>query len=146
LIFFLGLAYTSSAISKLIGTGVTWIDGNHLWLWISEKSVDVLAGYGTFNYSFIQELALSNRFIATVILSFGLLTELTAFLLWWKKLRPYIITLVIGMHLGIYYSMNIFFLSYMIELVIVGYPWYRLINKFESKIGEKEKKLILKLV
>ena len=146
LIFFLGLAYTSAGISKMIGTGITWVDGNHLWLWIAEKSVDILAGYGEFNYSFVQELALSSRFIATVILSVGLLTELTAFLVWWKKLRPYIITMLIGMHLGIYYSMNIWFLSYMIELVIIGYPWYTLINKYEPQISESRKRLLLKFV
>lgn len=146
LIFFLGLAYTSAGISKMIGTGITWVDGNHLWLWISEKSVDVLAGYGEFNYSFVQELALSSRFIATVILVIGLLTELTAFLVWWKKLRPYIITLLIGMHIGIYYSMNIWFLSYMIELVIIGYPWYYLINNYGSQISESRKQLLLKFV
>lgn len=128
LIFFVGLGYTSASISKLIGTGITWVDGNHLWLWIAEKSVDVLSAKGTYNLTWVQELALQSRFMATLILSFGLLTEMVGFLIWWKKLRPYITLLLISMHIGIYYSMNIWFLSYMIELVIIGFPWYKWIN------------------
>jgi hypothetical protein len=32
LIFFVGLGYTSAFFSKMIGTGIMWVDGNHLWL------------------------------------------------------------------------------------------------------------------
>lgn len=128
-IFFVGLGYTSAAISKLIGTGITWVDGNHLWLWIAEKGVDVLSATGSFEYSFVQELALSSRFIATIILIIGIVTELIGLLMWWRKLRPYATLLIIGMHIGIYLSMNIFFLSFMIELVLIGFPWYAVFNK-----------------
>lgn len=145
LILFLGLGYTSAAFSKLIGTGITWVDGNHLWLWIAEKTTDALSAEGSVSYSFIQELALSSRPIATVILIIGLLTEFFAFLVWWKKLRPYIIIMLIGMHIGIYYSMNIFFMSYMVELTIVGFPWYVLINKWNEKCRWAEHSLIQKV-
>ena len=37
---FAGLVYTFAAWSKLIGTGITWPDGRHLWMWINEKAVD----------------------------------------------------------------------------------------------------------
>lgn len=133
LIFFVGLGYTSAFFSKIIGTGITWVDGNHLWLWIAEKSVDVLSAKGAYELTWVQELALQSRFVATLILSFGMLTELIGFLIWWKKLRPYITLLLIAMHIGIYYSMNIWFLSYMIELIIIGFPWYKWIN---SRFGE----------
>ncbi|WP_445664855.1 hypothetical protein [Fodinibius sp. AD559] len=137
LIFFLGLGYTSASISKLVGTGITWVDGNHLWLWIAEKNTDALSAQGSFTYSMIQELAMQSRLIATLILTVGIVTEFLAFLVWWKKLRPYIIIMLIGMHIGIYYSMNIFFMSYMVELTIVGFPWYKLFNK----IGDRNMQL-----
>lgn len=133
LIFFLGLGYTTAGISKLVATGVGWVDGYHLWLWIAEKGTDVLSAEGAFHLSFIQQMALESRTVATLILSVGLLTELTAFLIWWKKLRPWITLMVIGMHIGIYYSMNIFFMSYMLELVLVGFPWHILMNRMHER-------------
>jgi hypothetical protein len=127
-LFFTGLAYTSAGISKVVATGITWPDGYHLWLWISEKSVDQLSRTGEVQINGIQQLALSSRFIATLILLSGILTELFAFLLWWKKLRPFIITLLILMTIGIYITMNIFFKAFLIELIIIGYPWNRFVN------------------
>lgn len=144
MIFFIGLGYTSAAITKLVATGITWPDGYHLWLWIAEKSTDVLSAEGSFGLSWIQELALQSRVIGTVILSFGLLTELIAFLLWWEKLRPIITILIIAMHIGIYYAMNIWFMSYMIGLMIIGFPWYRLINYIDRRIEWKRKKILVK--
>lgn len=143
LVFFVGLSYTSASISKLVASGITWVDGNHLWLWIAEKSTDVLSAEGSFTLSWVQELALQSRFIATVILIVGLLTELCAFLFWWKRLRPFITILLIGMHVGIYYSMNIWFMSYFIQLSIIGFPWYELFNYLDKKYGWQNRKVIL---
>lgn len=128
-LFFIGLGYTSAAISKLVATGITWPDGRHLWLWIGEKSIDILSKTGSFELNWLQELALSDWWIATVILSFGLLTELLGFLIWWKPVRPYITIMLLGMHLGIELSMNILFLAFSIQLVIMGFPWNRYINQ-----------------
>lgn len=143
IIFFIGLGYTSASISKLIGTGITWVDGNHLWLWIAEKSTDVLSAEGAFAMSWVQQLALESRWIATAILTVGLLTELFAFLIWWKKPRPLITFLIIGMHIGIYYSMNIWFMSYMIGLPLIGFPWHKLINKLNRKYNWKAAESLL---
>lgn len=131
-VFFMGLGYTSAAFSKLIGTGLSWVDGNHLWLWVAEKSVDVLSATGDFRLSWVQELALTSRGAATAILTFGLLTEMIGFLIWWRRFRPYAMLLLIGMHIGIYLSMNIFFLSFTIELFIIGFPWYKWFEKLSS--------------
>lgn len=144
LVFFIGLSYTSASISKLVASGITWVDGNHLWLWIAEKSTDVLSAEGTFALSWVQELALQSRFIATIILSIGLLTELCSFLFWWKKLRPIITLVLIGMHIGIYYSMNIWFMSYLIELSLIGFPWYKLFNYLGEKYNRQKRKALLK--
>ncbi|MDX1639483.1 MAG: hypothetical protein R3281_16070, partial [Balneolaceae bacterium] len=111
-IFFLGLGYTTAAASKLIATGITWVDGNHLWLWIAEKGTDVLSNQGSFRYNWVQEIVLQSRTAATVFLSIGLLTEALAFLMWWKRFRVYLFIGVIGLHMGIYFTMNILFLSY----------------------------------
>ncbi|MGK7370290.1 MAG: hypothetical protein ACNS64_08740 [Candidatus Halalkalibacterium sp. M3_1C_030] len=144
LVFFVGLSYTSASISKLVASGITWVDGNHLWLWIAEKSADVLSAEGSFTLTWVQELALKSRFIATLILIIGLLTEMFAFLFWWKKLRPIITLLLIGMHIGIYYSMNIWFMSYLIELSIIGFPWYKLFNRLDDKFQFQKKERLLR--
>lgn len=128
-LFFIGLSYTTAGVSKLVGTGLSWPDGHHLWLWIGEKSVDMLSRTGELNLNWIQELALSSRFIATLILLVGIITELSGVLLWWKRYRPFIVTAIIIMHIGIFFTMNIFFKTFTIELIIIGYPWNRFINE-----------------
>lgn len=133
LIFFIGLGYTSAAFCKLVATGITWSDGNHLWLWIAEKTTDVLSANGSFRYTWMQELALQSHLVATLLLTGGILTEFFAFLLWWKKTRPIITTMIIGMHIGIFYAMNIWFMSYMIGLPLIGYHWYKILNRLAEK-------------
>lgn len=128
-LFFMGLGYTSAAISKLIATGVTWVDGYHLWLWMGEKSIDILSLQGEFQYNWLQELAFQSRFLATLILAFGLITELLGFTVWFKKFRSYIIILLVGMHVGIDLTMNIFFKTFTLQLIIMGFFWNRYINK-----------------
>lgn len=130
IIFFIGLGYTSAFFSKLIGTGINWYDGRHLWLWISEKSIDILSREGVYNPNFLQQLALNSTVVASVILLIGWFTELIGFTMWWKKLRPYTTTLLIGMHFGITLTMNIRFDAFVIQLFLVGFPWYILIDKY----------------
>ncbi|WP_234573096.1 hypothetical protein [Rhodohalobacter sp. 614A] len=128
IIFFVGLGYTSSFIAKMIGTGIHWFDGRHLWLWISEKSIDILSREGVYSPNFLQQMALKSTAIASVILLFGWFTEMIGVTLWWKKLRPYTVTLIIGMHLGITMTMNIRFDAFVIQLILIGYPWYKLLD------------------
>ncbi|MCG2590516.1 hypothetical protein [Rhodohalobacter sulfatireducens] len=132
IIFFVGLGYTSAFFSKLIGTGFNWFDGRHLWLWISEKSVDILSREGSFQLNFLQQLALSSTLLSSMILLFGWLTELIGFTAWWKKLRPYTISLLILMHFGITLSMNIRFDAFVLELILIGFPWYKMIDRSVS--------------
>lgn len=127
-IFFTGLGYTSAFVAKLIGTGIDWFDGRHLWLWISEKSIDILSREGTWNANFLQQLALNSTAAASVILLIGWFTEMIGFTMWWKKLRPYSTTLIIGMHIGITMTMNIRFDAFVIQLILIGYPWYKLLD------------------
>ncbi len=128
-IFFFGLGYTSAALSKLVATGITWPSGEHLWLWMGEKSIDILSKTGEFQFNWLQQMAFEHWWMATSILAFGLITELIGFLIWWKPLRPYITLLLIAMHVGIDLTMNIFFFTFTVQLIIIGFPWNKLINK-----------------
>lgn len=128
-IFFVGLGYTSAFFSKLVASGIHWFDGRHLWLWIGEKSVDIISREGSFQLNFLQQLALSSTTVASVILLFGWLTELIGFTMWWKKLRPYTTSLLILMHIGITLTMSIRFDAFVFQLILIGYPWYILIDR-----------------
>ncbi|MFH5833544.1 hypothetical protein ACG2F4_14555 [Halalkalibaculum sp. DA3122] len=141
-VFFLGLGYTTAAFSKLVATGVTWVDGHHLWLWIAEKGTDVLSDKGTFQLNWVQEAALQSRTVATLFLTAGLLTEFFAFLVWWKRYRTLMFIGIIGLHMGIYITMNILFLSYTIGLCIIGLPWHRVIDQGLKYFGKMKQRSV----
>lgn len=128
--FFIGLGYGLSACSKLIGTGITWPDGRHLWLWIYEKGIDQFAKTGALGLNSLQEAALSSHFIATVFLLMGLLLEASAFLLWWKRFRTPVMLALLAMHTGIFFVMNISFTLSMYELVLLALPWPLWLDRF----------------
>ncbi len=127
--FYVGLGYTLAGISKLGGTGLNWADGRHLWMWVNEKGVDVLSKTGAFDPNFLQELVLASMTLATLILAFGILTELFAFLIWFRKLRTPVILAVLGLHVGIDIIMNIFFYLSVMLLVVLGLPWSKWIDR-----------------
>lgn len=129
--FFVGLGYTTAAISKLVATGIHWVDGHHLWLWMVEKHIDVLSRHGHAEYNFLQTLIFDHIHIATAILTFGLLTELSGFMLWFPKTRIILVGLLIGMHIGIYFTMNIWFGTFMSELLLIGLPWGIWLNRLD---------------
>lgn len=133
-IFFIGLGYTSAFFAKLIGTGIHWFDGYHLWLWISEKSIDILSREGFYQTNILQQFALNHVAIASVILLTGWFTEFIGFTLWWSKLRPYTTTMLIGMHIGITLTMNIRFDAFVMQLILVGYPWYIVFDKLPIRL------------
>lgn len=126
--FFLGLGYTSAAVCKLIGTGPQWVDGAHMWLWIAERSVDTFSLTGSLDQNWVQRFTLDYYPLATSILTFGLLTELCGFLMWFKRTRVLIMTLLILMHVGILLSMRINFPANNVVLLLLAYPWARLID------------------
>lgn len=121
--FYIGLGYTLAGISKLVGTGFKWSDGRHMWMWIYEKSIDSFAKTGALEFNVFQELLLSEIWISTVFLTMGLLTELGAFLVWWKRFRMPVMVGLLALHLGIYLVMNIFFVLAFYELILLAFPW-----------------------
>lgn len=121
--FFIGLGYTLSFFCKMIGTGPLWVDGRHLQLWVHEKSVDVFAATGTFDFTFAQSLVLEYYWVATAFLIIGAVTELCAFLMWWPRFRIPVVLAVLGLHAGIYMTMRIVFAVTTLELILLALPW-----------------------
>ena len=130
IIFFIGLGYTSAFFAKLVGTGISWYDGRHLWLWIGEKGIDILSREGSFAPTFLQQIALNSVAAASLILLIGWFTELIGFTMWWPRLRPWTTSLLIAMHIGITLTMNIRFDAFVMQLILVGFPWYLLLDLF----------------
>jgi hypothetical protein len=130
LYFYTGLAYFSAGISKFIGTGWAWADGRHLWLWLYEKSVDTLSRSGSGEMNPLQELALASMVVATALLLIGMVTEMTAFLVWFPRFRTLILTAILALHVGIYVSMGILFYLSMILLVILFPFWPGLFDRY----------------
>ena len=121
--FSVGLGYSVSFFCKMIGTGPHWVDGRHLQLWINEKSVDMFARTGTFDFTIVQSLALDHYWIATAFLTIGAVTELLAFSMWWPRFRIPAVLGVLGLHAGIYMAMRIVFPITTIELILLALPW-----------------------
>ncbi len=132
LYFFLGLGYVLAAASKLIGTGPGWVDGRHLWMWIAERSVDTFSITGAITYNHLQTLVLEHLPLATLILTFGLLTEFFGFLMWFRRTRPWIMTLLIVMHLGVLLTMKINFPANTVLLILLAYPWGQWLGKMPA--------------
>ena len=126
LYFFIGLGYTSAAVCKLIGTGITWPSGQHLLMWIMERKVDTISKFGAFDPNLLQEMVLQNYHWGTLILLFGLFAEGASFMMWFRRYRYYIVMLVVSMHFGIAVSMNIFFAASTYFLILLGLPWGRI--------------------
>lgn len=126
--FSIGLGYTSAAFCKLIATGITWPDGRHLWMWINEKSIDTLAETGALQLNGLQELALDHWWIATAFLTVGMVSEFFAFTMWWRRFRTLALLAVLGLHAGIYLTMDIVFGITTAELILLALPWAKWID------------------
>ena len=144
--FFIGLAYTSAAICKLAATGPSWVSGSHLWMWIAERGVDTYSSSGVFDYNFLQELILEFGLLGTAILTFGLVTEFLAFLVWFKKPRRYIFALLFIMHIGILISMKISFESNLFLILMLAGPWPAALDWTYAKLQEWNQSLASRII
>lgn len=127
-LFFVGLGYTSAAFTKLIGTGIGWPDGRHLWLWMAERATDRLSQTGNFQFNAIQDIVLQNHGVATLFLLSGWITEFLGFTIWFKRSRPFIAIALIALHFGVLITMNISFSAFVEILIFIGFPWYKLFD------------------
>jgi len=119
---FTGLGYTFAGICKLIGTGLSWPDGQHLRMWIEEKAVDTYATNGAVDLNVIQKLVLDHYELATAILIVGLFTELSGFLMWRPCFRLPLLVGLLGLHIGIFLTMNIVFAVSTVALCLLAIP------------------------
>jgi hypothetical protein len=124
-LFFMGVGYVLAACSKLIASGLGWVHGRHLWLWIGEKGVDQLANLGHWEQNQLQRLCLQHVWLATALLGSGLAAELSGWLLWFARTRVTGTLLLIGLHLGIYGALGILFDAFIYQLLVLGLPWSR---------------------
>lgn len=144
LFFFYGFGYVMAAICKMVATGPSWPAGAHLLLWMGEKSVDVTSSTGHFEPNAMQSLILQTPELGTAALTFGLVAEALGFLMWFSRYRPWIVTALIAMHIGIDFTMNIFFFNNICMLLLVGYPWGRWLQRFrspESTLGDQRREV-----
>ncbi len=134
ILFFMGFGYTISGIVKIIGTMIIspwsiWADGYHLWMWIISRQTSMVSATGIYSLNFLQDLALQSWFLATAMLSYGLIAELCGFLLWFDRTRWIIATALIGLHLGIGVVMSLFFVPFILQIVVTSYRWDLPLNK-----------------
>lgn len=142
LYFFLGLGYVLAASCKLGGTGLTWPDGHHLWMWMMERKVDVLSTFGSFTPNPIQRFLLRYHAAATVVLAFGLITELLGWMMWWGPTRRFILLALVGLHVGTALTLNIYFTLYMIELLLLALPGAKIWDQgalFLGAVGHRKR-------
>ncbi|MDR9387844.1 MAG: hypothetical protein RI513_02430 [Balneolaceae bacterium] len=133
--FFVGLGYTSAAISKLVGTGITWIDGQHLVLWIHEKAIDYASMTGEWTPNVLQTAILESAWVGTLSLFIGWFTEAIGVLMWSRRLRPWVVLVTIGMHFGITWTMNIVFVAFVMQLILTGFPWVEWIVALRQRLS-----------
>lgn len=129
---FIGMGYASASLCKMVATGPSWISGAHLWLWIGERTVDTLSITGGIEYNLLQSYTLGSYALATAILAFGLFSEVIAVMYWHRKWRPWAGTAMLAVHLGIAWVMKIHFPANLFWLVVLSYPWERMLGSCES--------------
>lgn len=140
-VFLVGLSYVSAGLCKLGASGPMWVDGRHLWLWMGEKSIDILSREGAYSANALQQFAAAGRGPATVILTIGLVTELAGFLFWFRKSRWFAAVMLIGMHVGILLTLNIRFDASIAQLAVLGLPWYLLFGRVLDRRPHVERPL-----
>jgi hypothetical protein len=125
--------YSLAAIAKLRAKGLRWADGHHLWLWVSEKRIDVIAASGRSQVNFLQKLVSKNLHVATLMLAGGLAAEMSSALMWWRRVRRWIMLALAAMHLGIAQVMNIHFVPNVLILLALGLPIAELIDLVRAR-------------
>lgn len=136
LVFFIGLAYFTGAVSKIVATGITWPDGRHLWIWIAEKAADKYSEFGTLTLNPVQRLVVDSWWFATASLTFGLVVELAAPAFWFRRTRAIAAVGMLSLHAGIYLTMRIVFSASMVIIGILGFPWADWLKKFRPGLNE----------
>lgn len=131
-----GMAYGLAAFAKLRATGLRWVDGHNLWLWVREKRIDVIAASGRPQMNLLQKLVLKNVPLSTFFLTGGLFLETAAVLLWWRPVRRWIMVGLAAMHLGIAQVMKIHFVPNVMILLSLGLPISNAVDALRARRRE----------
>jgi hypothetical protein len=116
------LVYFFGGFSKALG--VHWWTGDGIWRAVS------LPGFSNLELSWI-----SNFPTVIMVLGWGVLflETLYFFLIYIKKIRPYVLLAVIGMHMGIGLAMGLYqFATIMILFNLTAFGWEYLVRIFNS--------------
>ena len=123
LIFYIGISYTMSALTKLHFSGWQWCNGHALMMWADRWSCNP--------DNFLKQLISGNSYIAAIMQTTTFVVELSAVLmLLFPKLRPICGIALVGFHVSVDYLMgvgfygNIFLDAYLL-IVCFGVSEYR---------------------
>jgi hypothetical protein len=114
--------YMSAATCKLVASGIRWPLGEHLSLWIFNKAIDSFAKTGHFELNVLQQFLVDRRWAGTLFLCMGVATELSSGLIIFPRLRAYALWAVVGLHIGIWLVLEIWFRSATIALALLALP------------------------
>src|SRR5699024_3685772 len=92
-------------------------------LWIKDAANATFAQSDIFHLNILQQLMVQHRWLATLLLTLGLVIELGSLLLCFRKTRWIAATLLIIMHISIDLMMSIHFTYFFTLLLITCYPW-----------------------
>lgn len=123
----LGFVYFNSTLYKVVNQN--WLDGLGLWKYSSIPTL-VIA-----NHSWMLNQELLVKFLGYLTMVF----EITLiFLIWFKRLRPYLLFIGLGLHFGIFleFPIPLFGFGYCaIYMLLVPISWWRLLGQW-LKLGQ----------
>ena len=123
MIFYIGISYTMSALTKIHFSGWQWSDGSALMVWLDTWALDP--------NNFLTQLISGNVYVAAVMQTTTLVVELCACLmLLFPKLRPICGIALVGFHVSVEYLMGFgfyanIFLDFYLLIVCFGVAEYR---------------------
>ena len=135
LIFYIGISYTMSALTKLHFSGWQWCNGQSLMVWVDSWSLDP--------NNPLKRLISGNVYVASLMQTTTFVVELCAILmLLFPKLRPICGIALVGFHLSVEYLMGLgfypnIFLDFYLLVVCFGVSEYRigLADVFPSRVN-----------
>jgi hypothetical protein len=133
LVTMISVGYIYAGTNKLRARGLRWVLGHNLWLWIRQKQIDTLSAAGRGKLNFLQSLTLKSSVFATLQLCFGLLSELSAVIMWWRPARRWVMLCLAGMHIGISRVMNIHFTPSVLILLCLALPIAELVDWLRAR-------------
>lgn len=127
------IGYMFAAYAKLSATGLRWVRGQNLWLWIEQKRIDTLSAAGHAELNTLQALAVRSKPLATFFLCLGLVSESAAMLMWWRPARRWVMLALAAMHMGISLVMNIHFTASVLILLAFGLPVAEIVDALRAR-------------